>query len=188
MLPNSRLCKTQEVTSYCLTIDPSVKWSNGEIQFWFPFGYSETFVNGTTTYNISNCTRISVGSGKNNTKLLVESMGAKANTTSGGGNNSPTPYYAAKCCYDLSLIVDGVVYADWFLPSKGELNLMYTNLKKKNLLGNFYRDNKYLSSSEYSENPKYVWVQAFDEIGNQEYATRYAYMTGFYSVRPIRAF
>ena len=49
---------------------------------------------------------------------------------------------AAQICYDLDL--NG--YNDWFLPSKDELGLIFTNLKANNI-GNF-KDGYYWSSSE----------------------------------------
>jgi hypothetical protein len=54
--------------------------------------------------------------------------------------DNPVPYFhsgwerfqdslvGAKLCRDFSLEKDGIVYDDWFLPSKGELELMYLNL------------------------------------------------------------
>jgi hypothetical protein len=49
-------------------------------------------------------------------------------------------------------------YADWFLPSKDELNLMYENLKVKSL-GSF-QNTLYWSSSQASRDV--AWVQNFD--------------------------
>ena len=73
--------------------------------------------------------------------------------------------------------VNGVVYGDWFLPSKGELNQMYVN---KTAIGGFASD-AYRSSSEYG--PDYVWAQYFDN-GYQYHASKPAP----YYVRPVRAF
>jgi hypothetical protein len=73
--------------------------------------------------------------------------------------------------------VNGVVYGDWFLPSKGELNQMYVN---KSAIGGFSTD-FYWSSSESSDS--YAWSQGF-----------YSGLSGGYSklrtdyVRPVRAF
>jgi hypothetical protein len=73
--------------------------------------------------------------------------------------------------------VNGVVYGDWFLPSKGELNQMYVN---KSAIGGFSTD-FYWSSTEYDADD--AWSQGF-----------YSGLSGAYSkllterVRPVRAF
>lgn len=92
--------------------------------------------------------------------------------------NKNKDMYAAKACVDYSITVDGVVYDDWFLPSKDELNLMYENLYEHGLgpLAHIY-----WSSSEYSSDR--AWNQYF-EYGTQRYDRR-----SFANyVRPIRAF
>ena len=73
-------------------------------------------------------TGTAIGSGKTNTSSLVSILG--------------NDYYAAKFCDDL--VLNG--FDDWFLPSRDELDLMYTNLKI-NGFGNFTKMN-YWSSSE----------------------------------------
>ncbi len=101
-----------------------------------------------------------IGTGKSNTKILAE-KGAD--------------YQAANAVWGKT--IDG--YSDWFLPSKDELNLMYTNLHQ-NKKGSF-DSSWYWSSSE--DNISYAWTQNFDD-GKQDYYPR---NTGM-SVRPIRAF
>jgi hypothetical protein len=74
--------------------------------------------------------------------------------------------------------VSGVVYGDWFLPSKGELNQMYVN---QTAIGGFASD-YYWSSSEYDAD--YVaWYQYFN-YGFQDSFNK----TGASYVRPVRAF
>lgn len=126
----------------------------------FVFGYFRTsdsgrnlYVNGTTTYNASDCTKIAIGTGKTNTEMLVNRMGDSAYSESSG--SSKTSNYAAKLCVDYNL--NG--YDDWFLPSKDELNLMYKNLCK-NGVGSF-DDYGYWSSSEYSYGAYSAWCQYF---------------------------
>ncbi len=103
------------------------------------FGYYRP--NGATTSNATVGTGTAIGTGKNNTTLLVNKMGSAAYSS----YNLPvttTPYYAAKLCDDLSY--GG--YSDWFLPSKDELAQMYA---QKSTIGGF-GVNFYWSSSEYS--------------------------------------
>jgi hypothetical protein len=73
--------------------------------------------------------------------------------------------------------VSGVVYGDWFLPSKGELNRMYVN---RVAIGGFSTD-YYWSSSEDTNDA--AWAQTFDD-GNQLNAGK----TSTNYVRPVRAF
>ena len=89
--------------------------------------------------------------------------------------------YASELCQDLSL--GG--YADWYLPSKYELNLMYENIGQGDALrfgniGNF-ENNFYWSSTEGSND--LAWVQDFFD-GNQ--GNDFKDATNF--VRAVRAF
>jgi hypothetical protein len=79
-------------------------------------------------YTYYGTTSTAFGSGQTNTSSLVSILG--------------NGYYAAKFCDDL--VLNG--FDDWFLPSRDELGLMYTNLKA-NGLGNFTASS-YWSSSE----------------------------------------
>jgi TolB-like protein len=78
-----------------------------ETEFTAPWGAYEKTVGGTAT---------GIGTGKRNTEVIV-------NYLRGIGESGR----AAQLCD--SLVAEG--YDDWFLPSKDELNLMYTNLKAK---------------------------------------------------------
>ena len=77
-----------------------------------------------------------------------------------------------------TVTVNGVVYGDWFLPSKGELNQMWV---KKTAIGDVL-DGSYWSSSEYVANA--AWFQdcagTGDQGDNPKTQTNY--------VRPVRAF
>jgi len=87
-----------------------------------------------------------------------------------------TPGTAADICANLSL--GG--YTDWFLPSYGELNLIYHNLKVFGVGG--FVDGTYWSSSEgdaYS-----AWTQNFFDDGNQANFTKDFAL----QVRAVRAF
>ena len=126
----------------------------------FPFG-GATYNSG---YQLVG-TGFSIGSGKNNTLLLVERIGEK------------TGSYAAKICYDY--ILNG--YDDWFLPSRDELNLMYVNLHKAGLGG--FASYYYWSSSEESYYSNNAWRQNFGSGDQDNYGRNYNLR-----VRPVRAF
>ncbi len=74
--------------------------------------------------------------------------------------------------------VSGVVYGDWFLPSKGELNQMYVN---KTVIGGFTDVVLYSSSSEGSGSE--AWQQYF-LTGAQSLTAK----SNLKYVRPVRAF
>ena len=73
--------------------------------------------------------------------------------------------------------VNGVVYGDWFLPSKGELNQMYVN---RTVIGGF-STGFYWSSSEVAAN--FAWYQIFNSSNQYDY-----FKYGTFYVRPVRAF
>ena len=78
--------------------------------------------------------------------------------------------------------VNGVVYGDWFLPSKGELNQMYVN---RIAIGGFFTDNYdagYLSSSESIGNS--AWTHRFNDGLQVSVSSK----GGNFYVRPVRAF
>ena len=112
-------------------------------------------------------TQTGIGTGTMNTEIIV----SKA-------SNSRTPN-AATLCNDYTC--DG--YDDWFLPSKDELHMMYTNLHKAGLGGFAGYNGYYWSSSEGSSNSSYAWKQGFSN-GTQNIDTR----NSGYRVRPVRAF
>jgi hypothetical protein len=70
-------------------------------------------------------------------------------------------------------------FTDWRLPTKEELNLMYQNLRKKNIGG--MGDNKYWSSSESISDR--AWNQYFSD-GSQYNSLKNLTL----SVRAVRAF
>ncbi len=117
---------------------------------WGCYGVSISGADGTT-----------VGTGKQNT-IDIET-------------GCTTSDSAADICANLSL--GG--YSDWFLPSKGELYLMYENLKVSGV-GGFVEDG-YWSSSENDANN--AWYQNFYDGNQYNY-----YKSLFYRVRAIRAF
>ncbi|MBP7554531.1 MAG: DUF1566 domain-containing protein [Spirochaetes bacterium] len=99
----------------------STEWSS---QVWGGYGAIVNGADGTA-----------IGSGEQNTIDIVTQFGASE------------PYeditdYAAKLCLDL--VYGG--YDDWFLPSRDELNLIYTNLYLEGIGGFVF--SSYWSSSE----------------------------------------
>lgn len=127
------------------------------------WGGYRTEVGGTAT---------TIGSGKSNTEKIVAKFG---NAEPDGKKTD----YAAKLCADLVVTKDGVVYDDWFLPSKDELNQMYLNLRENKLGG--FSGGDYWSSSE--DGAFHAWDQNF-YFGAQDSGSR---SNGF-RVRPVRAF
>ena len=107
-------------------------------------------------------TGTAVGTGKANTDAIVAAFGDGS--------------YAAALCKNLT--ING--FSDWFLPSKDELALMYTNLKKAGL-GGFGKDGLW-SSSQFNDNFA-ACEQSFSD-GNQVYT----WESWEYSVRACRAF
>lgn len=69
---------------------------------------------------------------------------------------------------------------DWFLPSIGELMLIYNNLRQAGVGG--FQDNRYWSSSEVYGN--HAWLNFFDTDGQWANAKSYPSVR----VRPVRAF
>ena len=170
------------------TVDETASgYSNGTDSF--VFGYYRTadngnhlFVNGTTKYSAADCTGTAIETGKTNTQLLVDAMGAEAYYSVSGSEK--TANYAARLCEILTYTVNGVTFDDWFLPSKDELNLMYTQLKTNGLGG--LASTFYWSSSEGTYDASYAWRQFFHD--EYQEGGSYYYRVGYYSVRPVRAF
>ena len=124
---------------------------------------SETYVWGPTGVKCE--TKDGIGDGLENTKKLSEK---------GSG------YKAACAVYGKDLYENG--YTDWFLPSKDELNLMYTNLYEQDSSIGGFTGTSYWSSSEYNSG-NYAWFKVF--------STGYLsanVKTDSRSVRPVRAF
>jgi len=125
---------------------------------WFQrWGSNGTLIGGTGT---------GIGTGQSNTTKIVTWLNSHSETGK-----------AAQLCD--ALVYGG--YSDWFLPSKDELNLMYTNLKVFGVGG--FADGYYWSSSEIDAYS--AWCQAFTN-GNQAISSKR--WNGFHHVRAVRAF
>jgi len=125
---------------------------------------------GTSSANSVNKTEIEIGTGKQNTQIIINYMMEK-------GENHP----AAMVCQQYS---QGG-YNDWFLPSKSELNLMYWNLKQKELGG--FKSEWYWSSSHhniYTWDSSMAWAQKFSD-GSQDYRDKNG---NKFLVRAVRQF
>jgi hypothetical protein len=107
-----------------------------------------------------------VNAGKANTAIIIANQGYGDAAT-----------YAARVCNEYSVTVSSVTYADWYLPSKYELNLLYL---QKVVVGGF-ANSTYWSSTEYSND--YAWYENFAS-GNQIYGSK----SNTLYVRAIRAF
>lgn len=88
-------------------------------------------------------------------------------------------------------------FSDWFLPSKDELGLIYTNLKKHSPPLGTFANSAYWSSSEVGAVCKvgrmcsnFVWAQRFSDggMGETGKGTRSKFRTAGNAVRAIRAF
>ena len=120
---------------------------------------------GNQSAAVSGADGTAIGTGEQNTADIVAQSGNVAATS------------AAVYCSEL---VSGG-QSDWFLPSKDELNLMYTNLHSASTpLGGFSTLN-YWSSSEIVDNA--ARLQGFFNGTTGNY-----YKSVMYAVRPVRAF
>jgi len=126
-----------------------------------PSNQSEAAIWGCNLTNIIGADGTVVGTGRQNTIDIVSSCNVLG--------------IAARICNDLNLNN----YSDWFLPSKDELNLMYTQLKLHGL-GNF-TNNTYWSSSEQTNDG--AWGQGFSSGVQGNTGKEFAG-----AVRAIRAF
>lgn len=118
-----------------------------------------------------------IGSGRYNTKRLVELMDMEGEAYSLSSGNS-TAEYAAKKCFDFSC--GG--FNDWFLPSKYEQDLIFKNLYMQGL-GSFSETGDYWSSSEESSYQTWylnIWLGGIGWYHSRD--------CDYYNVRAVRAF
>ncbi len=170
------------------TVDSSVRgYSSADKSYVFgyyrPDNGTNYYSNGTTKFNLANCTSPAIGTGESNTTKLFSLMGEKAHT--GHIVEDKTEYYATKLCALLEYSFNGKVFDDWFLPSKDELNQIYLTIREM-YPDNFDTSVQYWSSSESETSDKAynAWLQDFRTGGQDMYGGRY--YSGY--VRPVRAF
>lgn len=119
-----------------------------------------------------------IGCGQANTKALVGAMGDATYTAEKVADSKAS--YAAKSCTDFTVQVGNKTYKDWFLPSKDELNALYSFAANFGLLAEF-SNYDYWTSSE--QGTAQSLLQNFS-TGNQ-----YSYdKSDLNCVRAIRAF
>ncbi len=109
-----------------------------------------------------------LGAGAINTELIIKKLLP----------DDKNGYFAAKSCTDYTVTVGKTTYADWYLPSKFELDLLYHQKAK---VGGFTNSN-YWSCNEYQSNS--VWTQNFGN-GLQHISNSEAYAN---AVRAVRSF
>jgi len=119
-------------------------------------------------------TRTTIGSGKQNTQLILE----KLNKTEGESDTAVQKI--------AEMEIKG--FDDWFLPSRDELNLMFENLRCKNI-GNFKND-WYWSSTEAMDNNDTLGRASIQNFKNGQIAGRGTVLepnkTNKYYVRAVR--
>ncbi len=134
---------------------------------WYAGTYDETQAKGDGPF-----------AGESNTSIIIA-----AQVAIGDDGNT----YAARICNELQITEDGKTYGDWYLPSKEELNLMYTNKSTIDATaisngGNAFTFNIYWSSTEF--NNQNACFQDFISGTQGEFLKN----TATYRVRAIRAF
>ena len=110
-----------------------------------PYSTKGLFMNKTLVYNPEDCTQTIIGSGKINTERIVAAYGETIRWSS--FYTTMATHYAAKECLNYSVVVDGITFDDWYLPSKDELQQIYNELYLKGK-GDFYGEWAYWTSSE----------------------------------------
>jgi hypothetical protein len=113
--------------------------------------------------------------GEMNTSIIIANQGFGDGST-----------YAARVCAEFQATEGGKTYGDWYLPSKGELHLMYLNKATIDATatangGSAIVGEVYWSSTENSIH--HAWLQNFNN-GNQYHNDKYL----TYRVRAVRAF
>ena len=181
------------------TVDAtSDAYKNAEIDDQYVlFGYyrktndgADLFVNGTETWQPTDCTGSGIGDGIRNTQLLLDAMGESAYVVQQyamtGDKTAKSSAYAAKLVDQLTYTVGDKTYSDWFIPSLGELNQMYQQLYLNGLGG--FGSYTYTSSSEcdltnYSQKTDLMKAMSFSTGAFDQVVFR-----GSVIIRPARAF
>jgi hypothetical protein len=157
------------LTATCTYLEAApTLWNGGTadpIRTWAATAYQTTRVNNLTSPETATSTAI--GGGYRNTRAIILQ----------GNIDSATSAAALADLYTVS--VGGVVFDDWYLPSKDELNQIFV---QRIVVGGL-STNYYWSSSELNPSDIYVWLQ-YMVNGTQTYLEK----NNARYVRPIRAF
>ena len=131
-------------------------WYDGNADPLNPWGGQGTSVTSTGE---------AIGMGEANTDRIVSTFGSGV--------------YAAKACYDHSVVVNETTYDDWFLPSLDALSVMYSELHANSLGG--FTAYHYWSSSELSSNDAKSWSFLNNNFSLYE-------KNNNFRIRPVRSF
>jgi len=115
-----------------------------------------------------------IGTGRTNTRMLVDTMGDLAYSSPNLGDGTREANYAAKLCQDLS--VNG--FDDWFLPSRDEFDILERNDHYGEIWPYWY-----WTSSERFHSGLYA-----DIVNLYIYDTSNSERDNTFNVRPVRAF
>lgn len=123
-----------------------------------------------------------IGTAKKNTELIVGAYGI-VNPT--GYVLGGYYYYAARICYEKTIINNGIVYDDWYLPSIDELILMNKRLYRMGL-GNFSDGSASMSDKYWSSttSDSKVYLQPFGFNETEPLLNSYLYATQ--NIRAVR--
>ena len=113
-----------------------------------------------------------IGSGRNNTALIISAEKASY--------PSDTYIYAALAC-DNYVSAGDKTFTDWFLPSKDELNQLYTRRADLGLSSGIF-----WSSSQSNTSINHAWLQSF--VNGLDYGGPKGYDSIRNDVRAVRAF
>jgi hypothetical protein len=84
--------------------------------------------------NIAGAASTSLNAGDNNTNAIIAACS--------------TPGIAARICNDYTVVVGGITYSDWYLPSKVEIEKLITNRTNTKLAGTYSPLNYYWTSTQ----------------------------------------
>jgi hypothetical protein len=124
-------------------------------------------------------TEFAIGSGRANTKKIVEQIGHEES--------------AAKKCLEYAPRNYQVTRGEWFLPSKDELNLIHSHHNRTNRVLDFGHRSHWSSSEAIwsssediaiDNDGKYAWEQEFSSMGGRSFFAKNASL----SIRCVRAF